>query len=50
MVKKRKDKNLTYELVQKQIEVYTTNNQKIKEFKEQKIDIVKDKWWLYFGK
>ena len=38
------------ELVQKQIEVYTTNNQKIKELKEQKIDIVKDKWWLYFGK
>lgn len=37
------------ELVQQQIEVYTTNNQKIKELKEQKIDINKDKWWLYFG-
>ena len=38
------------ELVKQQVEVYTSNNKKIKELKEQKIDIVKDRWWLYFGK
>lgn len=38
------------ELVNKQIEIYTVNNQKIKELKEQKLDFAKDKWWLYFGK
>lgn len=38
------------ELVQNQISVYTENNKKIKELKEQKIDVAKSKWWLYFGK
>lgn len=38
------------ELVQAQISVYAENNKKIKELKEQKIDVAKSKWWLYFGK
>lgn len=38
------------ELVQNQISIYTENNKKIKELKEQKIDVAKSKWWLYFGK
>lgn len=38
------------ELVQKQMSVYSENNKKIKELKEQKIDVAKSKWWLYFGK
>ena len=37
-------------LVQKQIDVYLTNNDKIKELKEEKIDLSKAKWKLYFGK
>lgn len=37
-------------LVQAQIEVYTANNQKIKELKEQKINGSVKRWWLYFGK
>lgn len=37
-------------LVQKQIEVYVANNDKIKELKEEKIDLSKLKWKLYFGK
>ena len=37
-------------LVQKQIEVYLANNDKIKELKEKKIDLSKAKWELYFGK
>lgn len=37
-------------LVQNQISVYTENNKKIKELKEQKIEAAKSKWWLYFGK
>lgn len=37
-------------LVQKQIEVYTANNQKIKELKESKINGRVNRWWLYFGK
>ena len=36
-------------LVAKQIEVYTNNNQKIKELKEQQIYGKVYKWWLYFG-
>ncbi|MGN0627462.1 MAG: hypothetical protein ACI4IT_05830 [Oscillospiraceae bacterium] len=36
-------------LVQKQIEVYTENNQKIKELKEEEIGAKVIKWWLYFG-
>ena len=38
------------ELVKQQVEVYTSNNKKIKELKEQKINISVWKWWLYFGK
>lgn len=37
-------------LVTKQIEVYIANNEKIKELKENKIDLSVNKWWLYFGK
>lgn len=36
-------------LVQQQIEIYTNNNQKIKELKEQKLNVEMSKWWLYFG-
>lgn len=36
-------------LVQKQIEVYLENNNKIKELKEAKIDGSVKRWWLYFG-
>lgn len=37
-------------LVQKQIEVYVANNDKIKQLKEEKIDLSKSKWKLYFGR
>ncbi len=37
-------------LVQKQIEIYIANNDKIKQLKEKKIDLSKSKWKLYFGK
>ena len=37
-------------LVQKQIEVYLSNNAKIKELKEDEIDLSKAKWKLYFGR
>ena len=37
-------------LVQQQIEIYVANNAKIKSLKEEKINIVKIKWILYFGK
>lgn len=37
-------------LVQKQIELYISNNNSIKELKEEKIDLSKAKWKLYFGK
>lgn len=36
-------------LVQKQLEVYIANNEKIKELKETKIYGRVYKWWLYFG-
>lgn len=36
-------------LVQKQIEVYMANNDKIKALKEEKIDGSVMRWWLYFG-
>lgn len=36
-------------LIEKQIEVYTSNNAKIKELKEKLINISNYKWWLYFG-
>ncbi len=37
-------------LVQKQIEVYIANNDEIKRLKEEKIDLPKSKWKLYFGR
>lgn len=36
-------------LVQKQIEVYIANNEKIKTLKESKITGNIKRWWLYFG-
>lgn len=36
-------------LVQKQIEVYLSNNEKIKELKTTKIEEKIYRWWLYFG-
>lgn len=36
-------------LVQKQIEVYTENNEKIKELREEQINGCVARWWLYFG-
>jgi predicted PurR-regulated permease PerM len=40
----------TNDLVTKQIEIYNSNNEKIKETKKEIIDIGLSKWWLYFGK
>lgn len=37
-------------LVQKQIEVYLENNEKIKDLKEDKITGSVKRWWLFFGK
>ena len=37
-------------LVQKQIEVHMSNNDKIKELKEQQIMGGVYRWWLYFGR
>lgn len=37
-------------LVQTQLEVYSENNKKIKELKEDDIDGSVKRWWLYFGK
>ena len=37
-------------LVQKQLEVYLANNEKIKSLKEEKINGRVIKWWGYFGK
>lgn len=37
-------------LVEKQIEIYTENNKKIKELKEKIINISNYKWILYFGR
>ena len=37
------------ELIKKQIEIYTENNNKIKQLKEEKINNQTCKWWLYFG-
>ena len=36
-------------LVQKQVELYITNNEKIKELKASKISGDVYRWWLYFG-
>lgn len=38
------------DLVTKQIEIYNSNNEKIKETKKEIINIGLSKWWLYFGK
>lgn len=37
-------------LVSKQIEVYLSNNARIKELKEEQIDVSRARWNLYFGK
>ncbi len=37
-------------LVQQQLEIYVANNAKIRSLMEEKIDIAKLKWLLYFGK
>lgn len=37
------------ELIQKQINTYLSNNNKIKELKEKLINVSNAKWWLYFG-
>lgn len=37
-------------LIEKQIEVYVSNNNKIVELKEKRITAPLLKWWLYFGK
>lgn len=37
-------------MVQQQINLYTKNNKKITELKEEKINITIYKWWIYFGK
>lgn len=37
-------------LVQQQLEIYVENNKKIKSLREEKIDLAKIKWLLYFGK
>lgn len=37
-------------LVEKQIEIYTENNKKIKQLKEKIINISNYKWLLYFGR
>lgn len=37
-------------MVQQQIDLYTKNNEKITELKEQKINKTIYKWWIYFGK
>lgn len=37
------------ELVKKQMDIYTENNNKIKQLKEEKINNQICKWWLYFG-
>lgn len=37
-------------LVQQQLEIYVANNDNIKKLRKEKIDIVKIKWILYFGR
>ena len=37
------------DIVKEQIALYESNNKKIKDLKEQKIDIRLEKFWLYFG-
>ena len=38
------------ELATKQLEIYVDNNNKIKELKEDKINLSKNRFWLYFGR
>lgn len=38
------------EMVNKQIDIYQENNNKIKGLKEERINNEIAKWWLYFGK
>lgn len=37
-------------LVQQQIDLYLSNNKKIIELKEEKLNGIIYKWWIYFGK
>lgn len=37
------------ELIAEQIRIYNSNNQKIKELKEQKVLLGIKRWWIYFG-
>lgn len=36
-------------LIEKQLEIYAENNNKIKELKEKKLNEKIYKWWIYFG-
>lgn len=38
------------DLIQKQLDIFTENNHKIKDLKEQKISIAHTRWLVYFGK
>ena len=38
------------ELVTKQLEIYVDNNNKIKELKEDQINLSRNRFWLYFGR
>ncbi len=38
------------EMIKQQINLYTSNNAKITELKEQKLNKTIYKWWIYFGK
>ena len=38
------------QLVQKQIDIYVSNNDNITRLREQQIDLAQDKWLLYFGR
>lgn len=37
-------------LAMKQLEIYVENNDKIKELKEDRINLSKNRFWLYFGR
>ena len=38
------------ELVQQQLQILKENNQIIRQLKTEKIDLIKVRWWVYFGK
>lgn len=38
------------ELVQQQLQILRDNNNIIRQLKTEKIDLIKVRWWLYFGK